>query len=729
MRQYIQKRSILAGVGTAALMLGSLLPVEAARAQDAATASEYDESEILVTARKRRESLLEIPESIVALSAETIERANIRGLEDIGFAIPNLSLSVRTDGFPNVAIRGIGSFGNTQGVGFYLDDVQLFVDASSRFGDMDRIEVLKGPQGTLYGGSNIGGAVRFVATRPDAKEFSGSVKGMAGGQNIREWEGSLNIPLDQDWAIRLFGFTNSDNGFLFNNAPARLNGGRTAADRNLGRSEESGARVAIAGKLTPDFSVYGSLRWSNLDAPNNPWGRELDNDFEHSRERNFSFNPRLTRETFAGTLELNYDFGAAELTSVSSYTDTALVEQMDLDITPEFIVDLNRPNDYEILTQEVRLTSTGSGPFKWLAGLYYLQLKQDTDAKLSIYDSADVIGGGGIPTALQEQTATVIPFEDRLRDRKQYAAFINASYRLGMLEIGAGFRIDHWNVFAINRDSGFDGVQSKTEFLPRVSLAWYLDDNDTNIYANFSRGFEPGGFNLSNFAGANELFGFNAEKTSNYELGFKGQFFDRAVTFTAAAFYIDYTSRQFELQTTDPISGNIVEGILNAGNSRQWGAEFDINWKVTRELALGLSGGFVEAEWKQGTVLNDGTDISGLRPPYMQTANIAGNISYEKQLNDDWGIQARAQFSHNGRFQIDLPNNFQNPAQTLVNARLGVKRRNVEVALNVENLFNTAYYTDATLFPSFDPLLAQPSIIIGTLGQPRLVTGSISVRF
>ena len=116
--------------------------------------------EIVVTARKREESLLDIPESVVAISGLSIDRQNIKGLDKIGLAVPNLNLAMRTDGYPNVSIRGIGAFGLTQGVGFYIDDVQLFSDASSRFGDLERIEVLKGPQGTLYGGSNIGGAIK-----------------------------------------------------------------------------------------------------------------------------------------------------------------------------------------------------------------------------------------------------------------------------------------------------------------------------------------------------------------------------------------------------------------------------------------------------------------------------------------------------------------------------------------------------------------------------------------
>ena len=149
-------------------LLAFPLSTFAAESADGESASVIEE--ITVTARKREESVLDIPESVAAISGEDIEKQGIKGLDKIGLVVPNLNLAMRTDGYPNVSIRGIGAFGLTQGVGFYLDDVQLFADASSRFGDLERIEVLKGPQGTLYGGSNIGGADKFVSKRPTLGE-------------------------------------------------------------------------------------------------------------------------------------------------------------------------------------------------------------------------------------------------------------------------------------------------------------------------------------------------------------------------------------------------------------------------------------------------------------------------------------------------------------------------------------------------------------------------------
>ena len=145
--------------------------VETEPQSEPTAASRTGIEEITVTARKREENLLEVPESISAFSDVQIDRANISGLSDIGLLVPNLYIGKRTDGFPNVTMRGMGSFGNVQGVGFYLDDVQLFGDSSGRFGDLERIEVLKGPQGVLHGGTNVGAPSSGSRSAPIRTDF------------------------------------------------------------------------------------------------------------------------------------------------------------------------------------------------------------------------------------------------------------------------------------------------------------------------------------------------------------------------------------------------------------------------------------------------------------------------------------------------------------------------------------------------------------------------------
>ena len=265
---------------------------------NAATQNSEDDNPavIVVTARKRAESTLKVPETVTAFSEASLERANIQDIDDVGLAVPNLQLSTRTDGFPNVTVRGLGGFGNTQGVGFYLDDVQLYADASSRFGDLQRIEVLKGPQGILYGGSNIGGAVKFVSKRPEPGAFYGEISARAGTDNYFDGEVELNLPLGKNWALKVFGFAETDDGYLINPRTPRQNGRRAGADEDIAKREQYGARVSLFGEVG-DAEVYLTARYNELKSANNPWIRELDGNFRYSRLVDTSYNPRNERET------------------------------------------------------------------------------------------------------------------------------------------------------------------------------------------------------------------------------------------------------------------------------------------------------------------------------------------------------------------------------------------------------------------------------------------------
>jgi len=442
-----------------------------------------------------------------------------------------------------------------------------------------------------------------------------------------------------------------------------------------------------------------------------------------------SINPRHDRETTAATLELAYDADSFTLTSVTAHTDTESRRQSDLDNSQEWILGLFRPQDIKVFSQELRATSSGTGPLEWLAGLYYIDYEDDLDSDLIFYGGASLFEGIIPDPATEKDIIELAPFEDRLRNRKQQAAFFTASYRTGDLEWGGGIRVDKWEVETTNRQSQLSGRQSETEFLPRLSLTYFLDDSGNNLYATISRGFEPGGFNLGNFAGSNELFGFAAEEATNFELGFKGRFLDNSLTFTAAAFLIKYESRQFELQAADPVTGDFVEGIVNAGDSTQYGLEFDLGWQLSEEWRLSIGAGYVDAEWDAGTILADGTNLSGLTPPYVKDLTAVMAADYDRELASGLRMFARGQLSYNGSFEVDLGNSVENPDFTVASIRVGIGSDRWEISAGVENLFDEEYYTDATLFPNFNPLVPQDAIIIGTLGQPRLLTAAFKLMF
>ena len=695
--------------------------------------------EIVVTARKREESLLDIPESVTAIGGADIERQNIKNLEDIGLLIPSLNLSPRADGFPNVSIRGLGSFGNTQGVGFYLDDVQVFSDASSRFGDLDRIEVLKGPQGTLYGGSNIGGAIKFVSARPDSSDSFKRIKAVIGEQSLGDVEISVNAPLENDWAMRIFGFTTANDGYLVNPNSARVNGGKTGNSENIGESEESGFRVSVAGPMNETLSAYASLRWNDYEGPNNHWIRELDkNDLKHPNTVDTTTNPRHIRDTVSAMLELTWEYDGMDVTSVTSHTDTESTRYSDLDISQEYLLDLIRPEDMKVFTQELRFTSTDDSSIQWLGGFYYSMYEEKMRSELIWWntqaigdnftgplgcaagmDTCSGVWAGEILTLEQEQMSLRTPFELRDRDKSHLAAFANMTSTYDDWELGLGLRIDRWENESTNLDSGFSSGKKETEILPKLSLTRFRD-NGSIVYFTASKGYEPGGFNMTSLTGSTGLLGFEKEEATSFEIGLKGRSEDGKTSYSLAAFSIAYDSRQVEYHVDQGEEG-IVEGIINMGDSEQSGLEVDLTHRVSDFLNISFSAGTVDAEWKNGSAA--GVDLSGSTPPVVPSSGINFTADYLKPTNNGNNLAASFQLSKTGSYEgLQAWDPVTNPSYTLVNAQIGQTSEDWEVMLNVKNLFDEEYYMDVQHFPNYYLLDGGDSIVIGTLGQPRLVT-------
>ncbi|MFQ6004867.1 MAG: TonB-dependent receptor [Woeseia sp.] len=745
----------LLGTGTAVSLVLALPPAVLVTSTSANAQEEIVLEEILVTARKREENVLEIPESVSTFAAAVIERANINGLEDIGLLVPNLYMSRRLDGFPNVSIRGIGGFGNTQGVGFYLDDVQLFSDASARFGDLDRIEVLKGPQGTLYGGSNIGGAVKFVAMRPDPERFFGYAKLRAGEDSYYEGEIQLNAPLAADWAVRFFGYTRTDDSFLVNSNAPRQNGGVGSNDPDIGQTDETAFRLALGGNLSDRFSVYATARYYDYDGPNNTWSIEPDGNLRYPSTIDYSVNGRHQKETLAASVELNYEAESFTITSISSYTDTDTDRLTDLDTTNEFVIDFFRPHRLDVLTQEVRFSSTADRPLQWQAGAYFLSYDRDLDTDLLVlggFGFFDPTSGLPVPPPLdptEPEVLAAVPWEYSRRDREQTAGFANFSYRANSLEFSAGVRIDRWEsnrcviaTAGVVNSPPFCGSASETETLGRASVAWFSDDERSMVYGTISQGFEPGDFNLNNRPGETVPLGYGPEDATQFEVGYKGRLMDDRVALMLAAFFVDYNDRQFELQENDPATGGFVEGIVNAGDSEQTGLEADLLAYLSDEWTLSAGVGFVDAEWDSGTISPvTGADISGMTPPNTADFSAALALDYSRSMADDRRVFGRLQLrnkstsSTNAQW-FDAPGDdfpfWENPSFTVVDLGLGYEMSNWTYDLHVENVFDEEYYIDVQEFPNFGGSARAGSpglIIIGTLEQPRRIVLSARYAF
>ena len=802
------------GVGTTVAVLGCI-PSFAQSVQQEASQKGAAMDEVVVTARKRAESVQEIPESVSALSGAELQLAQIDHIDNISGHTSNLNLSTRADGHPNVTIRGVGSFGNTEGVGFYVDGVQNATDASARFGDVERLEVLKGPQGTLYGGSNVGGAVKLITHRPDLSEFSGHLTVASGDQNTYDYSGTVNLPIAKDRvALRLFGYYEEDDGYVFANNPVRLNGLSNADTvfwpsnnvcavpfdfSNVGFNEpanspcssipniaerwrkhpnervEDGGRLQLLAKLTENIELLASGRFYNFDGGNNNWRVEEPNHLRFSRERELTFAGRRHMEVEAGTLELNWDTGPAVITYLGSFTHLERQDTTDLDVTNEVGFDLYRPEWTDFTTHELRATSSGSGPFEWLVGLYYSLKKNDWNSFANFYATTSVLtgapfgspsGSGSIlapgplaildtvlgdtslaPTLAQEQAVRIyFPFENRYLESEHTAAFLTTSYRFTTgWELGLGLRVDDWSADTRDRDAVLYGTgipylkQGDTELMPKASASYFFD-NGVMAYATYAKGYEPGGYNLYNTVGVPQLNPFKKEQANSYEVGVKLPLADNTLELNAAVFYIDYKDRQFEIQQQIAIGG-IVENIINAGDTKQYGIEADFRWKVNEFLTLSGNAGWLDAEFQPGAfVVNVNSGISfvdGNQPPWVSKYSYSASAQFEKPMAADRTLRARLDWVGKGPYWFNMENTAENPGYDVINARLELQLSDRwTVAVNLENVFDEDYYTDGSVWPgdavpstvlgtpapSYDP-------VIGTLGQPRKATLEVRVNF
>jgi iron complex outermembrane receptor protein len=695
--------------------------------------------EVIVTARKRDENLMDIPESVSAIGAIEVERRNIKGLNKIGLAVPNLNLSMRTDGYPNVTIRGLGAFGMTQGVGFYLDDVQLFSDASSRFGDIERIEVLKGPQGVLYGGSNIGGAVKYVSKTPSTEELGGRLKVMAGEQGIWDIEGDINIPLSDKWALRAFAFTREDDGFMTN--PGSLSpvfGVDSNQPEDVGAYEQSGGRLVLHGDITDRVSITASARYNEYDGPVNNWAREMGtpSNLQYPFTLDTNLNPTHERETFGARFEINAEFDSFDFKSITSYTDTESDRHTDVDLTQLWFFNTFRPETMEVFTQEFRFSSNSDGPLQWVGGVYLMDFEETMN---SFLDFGWIILEADDPSVHVE-----VPFETRREEKGNLAAFGNVTYEVGAWEWGLGLRIDRWESDEEAVDIGHSASKDDVEILPKISLTRRLG-NDSMAYATISKGFEPGGWvGIADGAppvygpnGEKTLAGFEPEEAIQYELGWKGSLADGRVQATAALFFIDYDDRQFEFIIPNPSGdGTLIDGIENIGDSEQMGIELGLTWQVSDYLQIAAAYGYIDAEWDSNTVLPDGSaNIGGQTPPQIVENSTTVTANFRMPAFRGFDLIANLQLSHNGTMEGGKPSGgtVENPEFTVMDIQVGLTSDNWELMLNLDNAFDERYYTDLEPFPNFGfggLIGTEPAeIIIGTHGHPRLFTASATYRF
>jgi len=639
--------------------------------------------EIVVTARRRSESLFDVPGAVSAFGDSQIKALQASDMTGLKHAVPNFHFERSDSSNAAVYIRGIGQNDSLpfveSGVGVYIDDVYIARSQAAfiELFDVERVEVLRGPQGTLYGRNSPGGAVKLVTKQP-GDEFEAYIEAAGGNYDLASINARISGPLNDDGTLRgKISITGKHrNGYLKNVTEGGFDGDTALfAWRALLVYEPSSdfkLDLGFDGKIErPDRSAT-PVRKTVLTAFPNPVTDPAN--FVVFQPTDIAFDDPYTVEgtandladltTYAFTLKAQWNFAEDwMLESVSSYRSMSWDLILDADSTALSVLDIPVYEDDEQYSSELRVAYDNARGLSFTGGVYYFH---DFDTVLSGFDDANARAvfpfNGTIVTV--PSISLGIPSSGYGESRQKtdsIAVFADMAVPLGeATSINFGARYTH-DKKSIERDSEFffdptqtlsfdrlpfqEGLgfafsltsrkQTWNSFTPRLVVSHEIDDLK-RIYASVSRGFKSGGFpGRANSDAA--LAPFDPETVWTYEAGFKVKSEDNRYRLEATYFYNDYKDLQLNGFGVDPVNGTFVDLFTNAANAVTQGVELVASAQVTPEFSLNVSGGYLDADYKEFETLVNGvlTDVSDRRLANAPKWNLFLGATYAVPVGDD----------------------------------------------------------------------------------------------
>ena len=744
-----------------------------ASAQDASRQGLLEE--IVVTAEKRSSTVQDTPISISALSGPQLQQTGITDVTGVLHEVPGISARTSGPGQTELEMRGLSSSGGSSPtVGFYLNDYPLTPPAAALVGkvvidpdlfDLNRVEVLRGPQGTLYGSGSMGGTVKLVTNEPSLKQTEFTVEalgsGQAGGGFNRGGSLMFNTPLASDTlAMRVVLTDKTTEGFIdrivLSPFPVPTGGGpcgpgwpgcvrgdvtgspatqviqRANGERLQGGRVEFLARPSDALRISA-LAMYQKITadgYSEYDAP------------PGSDSRIAHYQPFSLGEPFADTfrlfgLTLTYDLGFAELTSATAYYSRTESQYQDDSealysvqglfgvAQPQFFeIPFNETDSTEQYNEELRLASTGTGRLQWIAGAYYAHFQSVFEEYNASVPFVSYVAGStaGNPLGLIYQAYN--PYHV-----KQYALFGETTYALtDTLKLTTGLR---WYKFESEADEETAGLAtgsgvaaqtlnsfstSNNGLNPKATLS-YEHEHNLTVYGTIARGFRPGGINQQIPASlctiTTETYG--PDSTWNVEVGEKAKLLDNRLLVNADVYYIKWKEVQ---QVVNQNCGYPLTE--NAGDAASYGPELEITARVTPELTLTLAGTYTHSALTsvnpflvQNTAIHAGTPILNV-PKYTESAS----VTYTRPLSAQMRLVSRLSNSYVGP-ATDIAYTYETLSPyNLVAARIGLATDKWSAFLFGDNLANK--HAELSVNTSSFAWQA-PSLVRTTTNRPRTI--------
>lgn len=624
-------------------------PAGSAAAQEVSTAdtAASDPNEIIVTAQKRAQSVQDVPIAITAVAGSSLGTLQMRSGTELARQTPNLSVSVLgNEDQPKFSVRGIAQsafdLNASSPTGIFYDEV--FVRASFLGGaqlfDMDRVEVLRGPQGTLFGKETVGGAVSYV-TRAPQFENSGFISGELGNYSYVGLQGAANTQLiDDRLALRVSFNTSDSDGFVKNLRPGgrdKSNFNKVAIRSALKYKDDAGFDATLRYSFTrsapeavgTNVTGYlpGNTNAFGFDPRHDPvTGKQLD-----AREGYYDRDGRIRVRGDGVSLTLNKDLGNVALTSISSYLKGYFLNEVDGDGSAANLLALDFEARTKEYMQDLRLTTKFDGPFNVIAGVFYFRDSLDNLFHVSQFNGAF----DGRQTYRQTRTS--------------YAAYMDGTYDFSPeFSLYGGIRVTHDKATMRNFRSVVNiqglGIPNTnvdyTETQPSGRLGLrYKPSSDFMAFAQYARGYRSGGFNGGALVFPGDLNTAKPEFLDAYEVGIKSRLLDRKVTLNLSAFHYQFKDQQF----INSISV-INQALVNAGRSRINGVEAEINASITPQFRLSAGMGYLDAKYTR-LVLN-GADLAGNRMIEAPKFSFSGAADYTVPLGGSTELTVHGDMVH-----------------------------------------------------------------------------------
>lgn len=719
--------------------------------------------EIVVTSQKRTESLQEVPVSVTAISGDELVARQIRTAEDLVMGVPNLQVvSPLGEGMPVFSLRGISmsdySLNQNGPVAVYYDEVYKGNWAIQGIGmfDLERVEVLKGPQGTLYGRNTTGGAVNLIARKPTG-EPGGYLSLGYGNYNHYMADGAYEAVLTDSLGLRL-AFTYDDaDGHMKSKYPGvpDLNDTKQYGVRATLRYQPSDVVDVVLGAFISGQKPTGRSI-SAIPGPTGVGGpiyNELGlpgNFRDNLNRREFRSQLDTYREFKNHALFAKADFqlnDALTLTSITSWDKGEIDFNEDSDGTELILGDAAYFGETKQITQDLRLTSDFSGPLNFIVGVYYSV--EDLENRTDLLFAADVdLNEDGAINAQDclDNFFIVCGFGNSFDQKKtSYAFYSDVTYELTeRLIVRGGLRYTHdkgkvtdftahlkgpdgtplLNIIPGNYGFPLDATTKRDFRDDNVSGKIGLDYTlaaDIMVYANYSKGYRAAAFNSQAFFSPEELNVAEPEEVDAFEVGFKSELFDRRLRLNGAAFMYLYDNQQ--VLDVDGLTS--VQLLVNLPESEILGAELDVKLQVTNNLVLSGGVGYLDSEIKKG--ISNGIDVSGNKLQAAPEWSFSGAIDWTVDLWGGWSADARLDASYRSKYHYDLANTeaATEDGYTVLNSqvRFYPVDESYGVTLWVKNLTDTFYS------PAKYDVLAGFGYIYRQVNAPRTYGVSLDFRF